>query len=196
MPELERICVFLGSSAGSRMQYTVAAEKMGATLAKRGITLVYGGGRVGLMGTLADATLQAGGSVIGVIPQALADKEIAHRGLTELHIVASMHERKAKMAELADAFIALPGGLGTLEEFYEILTWAQLGFHRKACALLNVDGFYDGLLTFFDHAVAEQFVRIDHRELIIVGESPQRLINDLLEYEPPHVDKWLKREDL
>ena len=158
-----------------------------------GITVVYGGGRVGLMGALADAALGRGGTVIGVIPQALAAKEVAHSGLTELRVVASMHERKATMAELSDAFVALPGGLGTLEELFEVLTWSQLGLHAKPCALLNVAGYYDPLLTFLEHATSERFVRAEHRHMLLVGESPQETIERLRTYVPPHVDKWLDR---
>lgn len=166
---------------------------MGTRLAQRGIELVYGGGRVGLMGTVADAALAAGGRVIGVIPQALFDKEIGHTGLTDLRVVPSMHERKALMADLSDGFIALPGGFGTFEEFFEVLTWAQLGFHRKACALLNSAGYYDSLLAFFDHVTAEGFVRAAHRQLLVVDTEVDSLLDRLLAYQPPQVDKWLEQ---
>src|SRR5258708_4155206 len=170
-----RICVFCGSSSGTRPVYQKAAQTVGQLLCRRGIELVYGGGRVGLMGVVADACLNDGGRVIGVIPQALADKEVAHTGLTELRIVASMHERKALMADLSDAFMALPGGFGTWEEFFEVLTWAQLGIQRKACGILNVDGYYDPLLEMADRALSEGFLRAVHRDLLLSGSHPQRL---------------------
>ena len=160
---IKRICVYCGSNSGSRPSYTKAARDMGLALTQRGLELVYGGGRVGLMGALADSVLAAGGHVIGIIPQSLAAREVGHHGLKDLRVVNSMHERKALMAELADAFIALPGGFGTLEEISEVLTWAQLGLHRKPYGFLNVEGFYDSLLSFFDHAVAENFIRAVHR---------------------------------
>jgi uncharacterized protein (TIGR00730 family) len=167
---------------------------MGALLAQRKIRLVYGGGRVGLMGAIADAVLAGGGEVTGVIPQSLVSKEVAHLGLKDLRVVPSMHERKALMADLADAFIALPGGFGTLEEFAEILTWAQLGLHRKPHGLLNIEGFYDPLLTFFDHAVAENFIRPAHRDLVISETDPGRLLEALAAARPPNLDKWIDRE--
>ncbi len=167
---------------------------MGAALAGRGIELVYGGGCVGLMGTIADAVLAAKGTVIGVIPEALVAKEVAHQGLTELRVVRSMHERKALMADLADAFVALPGGFGTMEEFCEVLTWAQLGLHRKPHGLLNVAGFYDPLLAFFDHTVAENFVRPAHRALVVAETEPERLLERLTSVQPPNLDKWIDRE--
>ena len=176
---MKSVCVFTGSSAGIRPEYREAARDLGRLLAQRGIGIVYGGAHVGLMGAVADAALDAGGSVIGVIPQALVAKEIAHTGLTELRVVASMHERKAMMADLADAFVTLPGGLGTLEEFFEVLTWAQLGLHGKPCGLLNVCGYFDGLLTFTDHAAAEGFVRREHREMVFVADSPVVLLDRL-----------------
>ena len=157
--------------------------------------IVYGGGNIGLMGALADAALAAGGEVIGVIPQALLDKEVGHRGVTDLRVVSSMHERKALMAELSDAFIALPGGFGTFEEFCEVLTWSQLGLHRKACGLLNVDGYYDPLLRLFDHAVAERFLSPVHRRLVIDGDNAQELVDRLLEGEVPVVGKWIDRDE-
>lgn len=165
---------------------------MGNALARRGIELVFGGGRVGLMGVLADAVLAAGGRAIGVIPDALVARELAHRGLTELRVVGSMHERKALMAALSDAFLALPGGFGTLEEYCEALTWAQLGLHAKPCGLLNVAGFYDALLELFDHAVSEQFVPGPHRLLVLVDEDPQRLLDLLAGYRPPRVEPWIE----
>jgi hypothetical protein len=166
---------------------------MGTSLARRGTELVFGGGRVGLMGILADAALAAGGRAIGVIPEALVAKDLAHRGLSQLRVVGSMHQRKALMAELSDAFIALPGGFGTLEEFCEALTWAQLGLHAKPCGLLNVAGFYDPLLELFDHAVSEQFVPGPHRGLVLVEEDPQRLLELLAGYRAVQVEKWIDR---
>ena len=168
---------------------------MGAAVAKHGLDLVYGGGNVGLMGVVADAALAEGGKVIGVIPQALVEKELAHRGLTELRIVQSMHERKALMAELANAFIALPGGYGTLEEFCEILTWSQLGLHRKPCGLLNVVGFYDPLLAQIDLAVKARFIRPEHRGLFLVEQEPEQLLRSLLRFQPAARDKWISKDE-
>lgn len=168
---------------------------MGVVLSRRGIGLVYGGGSVGLMRVVADTVIKEGCEVIGVIPEALAIKEVAHQGLKDLRIVGSMHERKALMAELSDAFIALPGGYGTLEEFCEVLTWAQLGLHRKPCGILNVKGFYDPLLSFLDHAVSEGFVREVHRSLILVEQDPERLLDKLIDYQPPALDKWIDRDE-
>jgi len=166
-----RVCVFAGSNAGSRPAYRATAEALGRELAARHIGLVYGGARIGLMGAVADAVLAAGGTVTGVIPGALVEKEVAHSGLTDLCVVASMHERKALMADLSDGFVALPGGWGTLDEFFEILTWAQLGIHHKPCGLLNVHGYFDGLLSFLEHSYAEGFVRREYRSMITVAES-------------------------
>src|ERR1051325_8659898 len=163
---MQRLCVFTGSSSGARAAYAEAARELGTLLARRGIGLVYGGARVGLMGAVADAVLAAGGEAIGVIPQALVAKEVAHTGLTALHVVESMHARKAMMSDLSDGFIALPGGWGTLEELFEVLTWAQLGLHRKPTGLLNVDGYFDGLLAFLTHTVAEAFVRTDRKSVV------------------------------
>ena len=190
---MKRVCVFAGSSAGTRGEYQDAARALGRTLAERGIGLVYGGARVGLMGIIADATLTAGGEAIGVIPAALVAREIAHEGLTELRIVSSMHERKALMADLSDAFIAVPGGWGTLEEFFEVLTWAQLGLHRKPCGLLNVLGYFDGLLSFLEHAVGERFLRREYASMIAVAASPAALLDRLGSYAPPAVEKWIDR---
>lgn len=187
---MKYICVFCGSSLGSRSAYREAAQAMGSALVKRGLGLVYGGGNVGLMGLIADAVLAAGGEAIGVIPEFLAVKEIAHTGLTQLHTVSSMHDRKALMAELADAFIALPGGYGTLEEFCEILTWAQLGLHQKPQGLLNVEGYYDPLLQLFDRAVDDQFLRADLRHLVIAADQPETLLDRLATYKSSYVDKW------
>jgi hypothetical protein len=166
---------------------------VGSILARKGIGLVYGGANVGLMGVLADSALAASGEVIGVMPESLVAKEVAHRGLPDLRVVASMHERKALMSELSDAFIALPGGFGTLEEFCEVLTWSQLGIHRKACGLLNTCGYYDGLLTLLDHAVAERFLRPVNRGLVLADADPERLIERVLEYDVPLVPKWVDR---
>ena len=192
---MRRVCIFCGSSNGARAVYVEAARAMGAALTRRRIGLVFGGGRVGLMGVLADAVLAAGGEVTGVIPEALVAKELAHNGLSDLRVVGSMHERKALMAELADAFVALPGGYGTFEEFCEVVTWTQLGFHRKPCGLLNVDGFYEPLLAFFDHAVAEGFVRPGHRALVLEERDPERLLDLLSRYQPPALEKWIERDE-
>ena len=192
---MRRVCIFCGSSNGARDVYVEAARAMGAALARRRIGLVFGGGRIGLMGVVADAVLAAGGEVIGVIPEALVAKELAHNGLSDLRVVGSMHERKALMAELADAFVALPGGYGTFEEFCEVVTWAQLGFHRKPCGLLNVDGFYEPLLAFFDHAVAEGFVRPGHRALVLEERDPEHLLDLMARYQPPALEKWIERDE-
>jgi len=188
---MKRICVFTGSSSGARPEYIAAAREFGNVLVQRQIGLVYGGARVGLMGALADSVLAAGGHVTGVIPEALVAKEIAHTGLSELHVVASMHARKALMAKLSDGFVALPGGWGTLEELFEVLTWAQLGLHQKPCGLLNVRGFFDGLLSFIDHAIEEGFIRRDHRSMVLVSPSPDTLIDQFEEYVPRRVEKWI-----
>jgi len=190
-----RLCVFCGSSRGQDPVYLAAARSLGETLAAQGIELVYGGASVGLMGAVADAALEKGGLVIGVMPQALVDKEIAHRSLSDLRVVGSMHERKALMAELADGFIALPGGLGTFEELFEVWTWAQLGYHRKPCALLNAGGFYDKLTDFLDDVVERGFVKPIHRAMLIVEEEPAGLIAAVRAYEPPKVDKWIKADE-
>ena len=191
MADLERVCVFCGSSPGSDPAYVESGRRLGALLARRRIGLVYGGGRIGIMGALADAVLEAGGEVIGVIPKALATKEVAHRGLTRLHVVASMHERKAMMAELSDAFVALPGGLGTLEELFEVATWSQLGLHRKPIGLLDVNGYYDHLLAFLDHAVRERFVSAEHRAIIRTARDAEALIEGLRTPPPGPSAKWI-----
>jgi uncharacterized protein (TIGR00730 family) len=173
---MKKVCVYCGSSSGRRPEYSYAARSLAKALTLRGIGLVYGGASVGIMGEIADAVLAGGGEVIGVIPQALVDKEVAHNGLTELKVVGSMHERKQVMMDLSDGFIALPGGLGTQEELFEVLTWSQLGFHKKPCGLLNVEGYYDKLCSFLDHAVDEQFVKTHHREMLLVDDSPEKLL--------------------
>ena len=187
---MKRICVFCGSNAGARSEYAEAARALATVLAERKLGIVYGGGNVGLMGVLADAALARGGEVIGVIPQKLVDKEVAHRGVTKLLVVETMHERKALMNDLSDAFIALPGGFGTLDEFFKVLTWAQLGFHGKPCALLNVAGYYDGMLAMLDHAVTERFLRPAHRELVIADTDPLRLLQRLSAFVPAPKGKW------
>lgn len=188
---LQRVCVFCGSSFGRQPAYETAAQDVGSLLSERGIGLVYGGSKLGLMGAMADGCLSHGGRVIGVMPRALVDKEIAHCGLTELRVVESMHERKAIMADLADGFIALPGGYGTWEEFCETLTWSQLGLQRKPCALLNVNGYYDPLLAMADRAVDEGFLRDVHREMLIADTDPVRLLDRLSRYVVPVADKWI-----
>ena len=190
---MRRICVFCGSSFGSRPEYRQAAAQVGALLARKGVGLVYGGSNVGLMGVVADTVLAGGGDVIGVIPDAFVAKEVAHAGLPDLRVVGSMHERKALMAELSSAFLALPGGFGTLEEFIEAVTWSQLGLHRKPCGVLNVCGYYDSLLALLDHAVEEQLLRPENRALILVETEAEILIDKLLSHQPPYVDKWIAR---
>ena len=192
---MTRICVFCGSSTGLRPTYVDAARAMGLALVRRRLGLVYGGGCVGLMGTIAEAVLKGGGEVIGIIPEALVERELAHRELAQLIVVRSMHERKAKMAELSDAFIAMPGGFGTFEEFCEIITWAQLGLHLKPCALLNGDGYYDALLMLFDRAVEEGFLRPTNRRLVIEETDPHRLLEALASYTPPPTEKWIGRDE-
>lgn len=191
MSSMKRICVFCGSSSGTDPVYLNAAEKLGEFLAKKGVGLVYGGGRVGLMGKIADTVMASGGEVVGVIPAALDEKEIAHRGITELRVVDSMHERKAMMADLADGFIAMPGGFGTFEEFCEIVTWAQLGIHKKPCALLNVNGFYDQMITMFDHSTQQGFIRDEHRALVLVDTKIDTLFEKMTSYIPPAIPKWM-----
>lgn len=191
---LGSICVFCGASPGATPIYQEAAESLGRHLAERGIRLVYGGGAVGLMGMVADAALAAGGEVIGIIPQSLKDAEVGHSGLTRLEVVDGMHARKARMAELSDAFIALPGGLGTLEELFEVWTWGQLGYHGKPLGLLEVNGFYDPLLTFLDHLVQERFVRQSHRGMLQRATSPQELVDALEAWRPSAAPKWVDRD--
>ena len=191
-----RLCVFCGSSKGARENYLHAAQQLGRELAARNIELVYGGGNVGLMGAVANAVLAAGGCVTGVITEHLTTFEIGHLDIQDLRVVKTMHERKALMAELTDGFIAMPGGIGTYEEFFEVLTWAQLGIHSKPCALLNVDGFYDPLLSLLDHAVEERFVRAAHRDLIVVESEPAALLDRMAKYHAPHVHKWIDKSTL
>ena len=191
---MKRICVFCGSSQGSRPEYAAAAEELGRELVRRNTGLVYGGGNVGLMGIIADAVLRAGGDVQGVIPEHIIAREVGHNGLTRLHVVRSMHERKALMADLSDAFIAMPGGFGTLEEFCEVLTWSQLGLHAKPCGILNVRGFYSSLLAMLDHAVEERFLKPENRALVLARESPVELLAALEEWRPTKIEKWLDRE--
>ena len=192
---MKRVCVFCASRSGGRGVYLEAARAMAGALVRRGVGLVYGGGCNGLMGELADTMLANGGEVTGVIPRALVAREAAHRGVTELLIVRSMHDRKARMGELADGFIALPGGFGTLEEFCEILTWAQLGLHQKPCAILNIEGYYDPLLTLFDRAVGEEFLHPSNRQLVLHAGDPEALLDMMFSYQAPFVEKWIDSEE-
>jgi uncharacterized protein (TIGR00730 family) len=187
---MKSICVFAGSNPGARIAYTEAASVLGRELAVRGLVLVYGGGNLGLMESVADAALDAGGEVIGVIPQALLDQGRGHDELTERHIVTTMHERKAKMAHLSDGFIALPGGIGTLEEFAEMVTWTQLGFQAKPCGLLEVGGYFSHLLDFLDHAVTEKFLKPEHRALVLTEREPGKLIERLADFRGSTISKW------
>jgi uncharacterized protein (TIGR00730 family) len=189
---LKRICVFCGSNTGVRPEYAQAARELAGLLAARGLGLVYGGGNVGLMGILADAMLAANAEVVGVIPQSLVEKEVAHRGITRLHIVRTMHERKAMMNDFSDAFVALPGGFGTFEEFFEVLTWSQLGYHRKPCGVLNVAGYFDPLQAMMDHAVAEGFLRPAHRALVIAEREATHLLDRLAAFTPVTAGKWIE----
>jgi uncharacterized protein (TIGR00730 family) len=191
---MKRIVVFCGSSPGRLPEYTAAAGELGRLLAERGIGLVYGGASIGMMGAVADAALAAGGEVIGVIPRRLTESEIAHGGLTELHVVETMHERKAMMAELSDAVIALPGGSGTLDELFEMITWSQLGLHRKAIGLLDVADYWQGLLAFLDHMVAERFIWAEHRDALVVSRDAAALLDELAAYEPRLREKWVTQD--
>jgi len=191
-----RLCVFCGSGKGIKESYAESARTLGATLVRRGFGLVYGGGQVGLMGILADAVLENSGEVTGVIPKSLALKEVAHQGLTKLYVVATMHERKAMMAELSEGFIALPGGLGTFEEFFEVLTWAQLGLHQKPLGVLNVEGYFDPLLALIDHATNEGFIRPEHRHLLLTSRQPEDLLDQLATYHPSVLPKWIGRDEI
>jgi uncharacterized protein (TIGR00730 family) len=189
---MKNICVYCGSNPGRLGAYADGARALARALVQRDLGLVYGGAGIGLMGLLADAVLQHGGRAVGVIPEALARKEVVHKSLSELHITQSMHERKTLMAELSDGFIAMPGGIGTFEEIFEIWTWAQLGLHAKPCGLLNVAGYYDALTTFLDHAAAEQFLKPQHRSLLIVEPEPDALLDRFDSYQPPIIQKWLE----
>lgn len=187
---IKAVCVFAGSRTGTSSVYAEAARDLGRAIAARGCTLVYGGGSIGLMGVVADAAIAGGATTIGVIPDELARREVAHAGLSELKVVRTMHERKAVMSDLCDAVIALPGGLGTLDELFEMLTWAQLGIHAKPCGLLNVAGYYDNLLAYLDHTVAEGFIRAEHRSLLVVGEEAGTLLETMHAFKMPAVEKW------
>ena len=191
---LKALCVYCGSSPGLGKEYRQSAEAFGRLLASEGITLVYGGGKVGLMGALADGALRADGKVVGVIPQHLVAREVAHQGLTTLHCVGSMHERKLKMAELADAFVALPGGVGTLEEIFEVFTWAQLGVHAKPCAFLDLEQYYTRLFQFLDYMAGQRFIKKEHLVSLIRAEDPLELLRRLREYIPLRVEKWMDRK--
>ncbi|MBI9046632.1 MAG: TIGR00730 family Rossman fold protein [Anaerolineaceae bacterium] len=186
---MKRICVYCGSNHGVQSVYTEYGMQLGNLLAEKDIQLIYGGGKVGLMGKIADAVIQAGGAVTGVITEKLKALEVEHRNLTRLEVVGSMHERKARMAELADGFIAMPGGFGTLDEMFEILTWAQLGLHQKPCGFLNVNGFYDDLIRFLDHVVAQGFIRDAHRQMILIDEKPFALLEKMANYKAPTISK-------
>ena len=192
---MKSICVFCGSNDGDHPGYSEAAADLGSAIARRGLTLVYGGAHVGLMGTLADATLAGGGSVVGVMPLALVEKEIAHQGLTEFREVESMHERKQTMADLADGFVALPGGVGTLEEIFEVWTWGQLGHHSKPVGFLNARNYFDRLLAFLDHQANERFMRQAHRDMLIVETDPDRMLDRCAAYEAPKVGKWIGEDE-
>jgi uncharacterized protein (TIGR00730 family) len=193
-PRYERVCVYAGSSDGARPQYASAAREVITALVGRGAGIVYGGGSNGLMGVLADAALAAGGSVTGVIPRFLDDREVAHKGVTDLRVVETMHERKQLMAELADAFLVLPGGIGTLEELFEMLSWSQLGLHRKPIALLDTDGFYAPLVALLDHMTTESFISVDHRRFLISNPDPIMLLDELESWESPRTTRWLEEE--
>jgi hypothetical protein len=188
-----RVCVYAGSAAGAHPAYDQAARDLAAVLVRRGAGVIYGGGSVGLMGALADATLEADGEVIGVIPRFLQEREVGHNGLTELHVVETMHERKMLMADLADAFVVLPGGIGTLEEIVEMLSWSQLGLHRKPIGLLDTGGFWAPLVDLLDHMTAERFVSIDHRQLLLADAEPEALLDAMESWDAPQVARWLKR---
>lgn len=195
MHKLKSICVFCGSSPGNDPEFITEAESVGKYFAENGIRLVYGGGRLGLMGAVADAVMHNGGEVIGIIPQNLDRREVANRDITELRVVNTMHERKALMAELSDGFIALPGGFGTFEEFCEVITWTQLGIHNKPCGLLNVKGYYDGLIEVFDTAVASGFVSAEHREIVLSGKDIGMLIESMSDFDLVAKDKWMSKDE-
>ena len=189
---MRSVCVFCGGNSGANPRFAEAAARVGEVIAEAGLCLVYGGSSVGLMGIAANAALARGGKVLGVIPESLASKEIAHLGLTELRVVSSMHERKALMVERSDAFVALPGGFGTLDELFEILTWGQLGRHRKPIALLNIDGYYNPLLDFLDRAVADQLLLEQHRGMLLLETNPDHLLLTFETYQAPHMEKWIR----
>ena len=192
---MKRICVFCGSNSGANPAFAEAARQLGRLLAQSGIGLVYGGGCVGLMGEIADSVMAESGEVIGVIPEALLAREVGHRGVTELIVVRSMHERKARMAELADGFIAMPGGFGTFEELFEVITWAQLGIHRKACGVLNVEGYYDSLIAFMDKAVEDGFVSAANRKLVLESRDPATLLDLMASSKPNYAEKWIDKDE-
>jgi uncharacterized protein (TIGR00730 family) len=194
--KIKNICVYCGSSPGKNPAYLLAAETLAKAMCQRGIGLVYGGAAVGVMGAVANAVLEAGGEAVGVIPKSLAVKELAHTGLNELHVVESMHERKAMMADLADGFIALPGGWGTLEEIFEILTWAQLGFHDKPCGLLNIETYYDGLIGFLENSFKQEFVNPLYRPMLMTDKEPTGLLDQFASYKAPKVHKWMGEDEL
>ncbi|MES2105761.1 MAG: TIGR00730 family Rossman fold protein [Pseudomonadota bacterium] len=193
---MKSICVYCGSSTGASPVYTEAAKALANQFVANDIALVYGGGNVGLMGVIADEVMRLGGQATGVIPQALMNKEVGHTGLSKLHIVSNMHERKAMMADLSDGFIAMPGGVGTLEELFEVFTWAQLGFHTKPIGVLNVDGFYDSLIAFLNHTVQSRFLKAEHLAMLFNEAEPEKLVQRFRQYQPVLVDKWLKKQDL
>jgi uncharacterized protein (TIGR00730 family) len=192
---MKSVCVYCGSSPGRQEAYSDAARDLARSLVDRNIRLVYGGASVGIMGLVADTVLQLGGQAVGVIPEALVRREVAHKRLTELHVTQSMHERKMLMAELSDGFIALPGGIGTLEELFEVWTWAQLGLHKKPCGLLNIAGYFDALTAFLDHAVAEQFIKQPHHSILLVERDPEALLDRFGSYQPPAVTKWVEEDE-
>ncbi len=192
---MKAVCVYCGSSNGAKPLYAEAARSFGRALVAANLALVYGGGKVGLMGAIADEVMAAGGRAIGVIPELLVDKEVGHNGLTELHVVPDMHQRKKMMADLSDAFVALPGGAGTLEELFEVYTWAQLGYHQKPVALFNVDGYYDPLIAMLAHTVREGFMRQTYFDILQIDRNPDALISRLQRYRPPARDKWADHRD-
>jgi uncharacterized protein (TIGR00730 family) len=191
---VKRICVYAGSNAGTRPEYAESARRLASVLVGRGIDIIFGGGNVGLMKIVADTAMAEGGEVVGVIPDSLMAREVGHHAVTELRIVESMHDRKAMMADLSDGFVALPGGFGTIEEIIEIATWAQLGLHAKPFGLLNVAGYYDGLVGFFDHAASEGFLHPKHRRMLLVADAPESLLDAFEHWKPPHVHKWIDRD--
>lgn len=191
---IQSICIFCGSNPGKGEVYAEATRALVRTMAAAGIRIIFGGGKIGLMGVVAETAIAAGAHVVGVTPRGLLEHEVVHRGLTELHVADSMHERKVLMAKMADAFISLPGGMGTFDETFEMMTLTQLGVHRKPCGLLNIAGFYDGLMAFLGHAVDERFVRAEHRDMIVVDDDPQRLLQRLDAWSLPEVSKWMDRQ--